>query len=340
MAGGYIIPALGEWMERSKERAQAPGRQRALEQAETLMGAPAREAYSRTDEQGLTTGFESFGGTGLMQDPNDFYNQMQYAQGLMTTPYFEQAGQNAMSQSMDQMLQAPRMAAESKLAQENWQKNYQQQQQQNMAQRQQAAATRAAADSVARANQTGALYKDAQALLKGPRESIKLFDNVQTTVRLKGFSGMNITDDTVMIKSLAKILLPEEAVMEGDISALATMEGIPAAVKSLAAKAGAGWELLPEERQQLYDQLFQLGQQKMGQIQSDRGDFTERATRRGMNINDVLPSALTPDMTNRRSGQKLSPELNATLDAQYEAENPGLGDQVADWLSGLIPGRD
>ncbi len=335
MARGYLIPALGEWMERSRLAAEAPGRQRSLEQAETLMGAPMRPELAQTDDQGLTTQFAGFGGTGLMEDPSDFYNQMQYAQGLMATPYYEQAGANVMSQSMDQMLQAPQQAAAAKQAQSNWLAEQQQRQLQNTAQREQAAATLQQSQSVARANQSGALYKDAQALLKGPRESIKLFDNVQTTVRLKGFSGMNITDDTVMIKSLAKILLPDEAVMEGDISALATMEGIPAAIKSLAAKAGAGWELLPEERQQLYDQLFQLGQAKMKQIAADRGDFTERATRRGMNVNDVLPSALTPDMSNR-SGQQLSPELNAQLDAQHAEQNPGVMDRVGTWLGDLV----
>lgn len=336
MARGYLIPALGEWMERSRLAAEAPGRAAGQQRAETLMGAPARDVYEQTDAQGLTTGFDSFGGSGLMEDPNDFYNQMQYAQGLMTTPYFEQAGQNMMSQSVDQMLQAPRMAAESKLAQENWQRNYQQQQAQNLAQRQQAAATRAAADNVAMANQSGALYDDAEAKLKQPREALRLFDNVQTTVRKKGFSGMNITDDTVMIKTLAKILQPNEAVMEGDVIALATMEGIPAAVKSLAAKAGAGWELLPEERQQLYDQIFQLGEAKMKQVGTDRADFTERAQRRGMNLNDVLGTAFTPDMQNR-SGGAVSPELNATLDEQHAAENPGVMDRAADWLNSLLP---
>ena len=330
-----IFPGLGQWMEEQREKVQAPGRARGLTRAETLLGAPAREASASTDDQGLTTGFDAFAGQGLMEDPNDFYNQMQYGLGLMATPYYGDAGQNFLSQSVSEMLQAPRARREAEQAQSNWQAEQQQRTLQHQAQREQAMATRQAAQQVAHANQTGALYKDAQALLAGPRESIMLFDNVQTTVRDKGFSGMNITDDVVLVKSLAKMLLPNEAVMEGDIQALATMEGLPAAIKSLAAKAGAGWELLPFERQQLYDQLYQLGEQKMQQLGQDRADFTERAQRRGMDVRDVLPTALQPDMENL-SGGTLGAELNAKLDAQYESENPGPVDRLGAWVGSLV----
>jgi hypothetical protein len=327
---GYLIPALGEWMERNAERAQAPGRQRALERAETLMGAPMRPDQTSTGADGLTTSMPGFGGTGLMENPQDFQNQMGMAMGLMATPYYEQAGQNFMSQSVDRMLQAPRQQAEAQQAQSNWQAEQAQRAQQNRAQQQQARATASRANNVAYANQSNALYDDAQALLKAPRQAIALFDNVQTTVRDKGFSGMSITDDTVMVKSLAKLLLPDEAVMEGDITALATMGGLPAVVKSLAGKIGAGIELLPGERQQLYDQLHQLGQQKMQQYTSDRGDFEARAQKRGIDVNDVLNTAITADMADLNPPQPgtVSPELNAQLDAQYEAENPGIFDQI------------
>jgi hypothetical protein len=117
------------------------------------------------------------------------------------------------------------------------------------------------------------------------------------------------------------------------------MEGIPAAVKSLVAKVGSGFELLPAERQQLYDQLHQLGQAKMQQYEADRGDFTERAQRRGFNVKDVLNTAVTPDMTDRGTvgGGRLSDDENAAIDQSYnEQQNPGAVDTITNFVQGLF----
>jgi len=330
-----LIPGLGAWIQQTREGIEAPFRERFQAQAQGLLGQE-QELMSAGD-QGLMAGAPEGGlfgvgdvqtqaATGLMQDPSDFYQQMQFGLGLMGTPGYEAAGQAYAGQSLMHQLGL----GERLQQQQNFQQN-------QLRQQQQAAATLQAsqnqqrivnerAENIATANQSGALYKDALKQLQPLRESLALADNVQMTVRKKGFSGLTITDQVILTKSLAKILQPTEAVMEGDIVQLQNMEGIPAFARSFAAKLGAGMRLIDEEAKQLYDALFQLAEQKGQEYQTMRGDFTERAQRRGFNVDDVMNTAFDADLENLNQGGTrpglVTPELNAELDAKWAKENP------------------
>jgi hypothetical protein len=289
-----LLPGLGDYMQGNRDRRDQISRTQAVQQGNTLLGAPAASAFQQGDD-GLITGV-STQGSGLMSNPDDRATQQRYGLGLLGNEYTAGLGQQYLGQINQDFLAQPQRNA-----------NFQAQQQQQQRDSQLAQEKEQRQLGTAYANQSGALYTDAEARLSGPREAINLLNNVQTTVQGKGFEGMNLTDDTIMVKSLAKLLLPNEAVMEGDISALSTMTGIPAVMKSLAAKIGMGKPLEVHERQQLYDQLFQLGQQRGQEYQQVRSDFDERAQRRNINVKDVLGTAVEADLQNYNTSPNQPP---------------------------------
>ncbi len=310
-----LFPGLGQWIEGNREMIQRPGRQRAQTRAETLLGAPAVPGQVTTGADGLTTAIDAMGGVGLMSDPNDFYNQMQYATGLMTTPYYDQAGQTFMNQATSEMLAGPARQAERARLQANWEAEQTDKKKyrmgngmyENMNQLQ--------------AAETG-LAKDAESVLAPLREGVGLYNNVQGVIRDKGFHGMNLVDDTIMVKSLAKLILPNEAVMEGDVAAIAQMEGVPAIVKGIARKLGSGMELLPEERQMLYDQLQRLGQQRVGEWQQKRADYIKRAESYSMTPSNVVFTAMDVDPTNYNSMKGTGPGGQQTISKENSDVSP------------------
>jgi hypothetical protein len=314
-----MFPALGNWLQQNQYAARAPMRQ----QAETLLGAPAAAAVNYTPFDGnyLTSGVSTIG-SGLMQAPDDDRNRMNFAQSLMQVPGYEQIGAQYAQAYQQDMLARPQRQAEAALALEKWAAEQQNNRAirseaaQRLAIEQQKAAREAAEAQRKEAMRYGpsgmfenvtdyttvanTLRDDAYQELAPVRESAQLFANVQDTVRRKGFANMSVTDDVVLTKSLAKLLLPKEAVMEGDITALQTMEGLPALVKGFAAKLSMGKKLEPDERRQLYDQLFALGQQRVGELGELRSSYEERAAKRFVRPGDVLSPLLNIDTQDMR----------------------------------------
>jgi len=317
-----IFPALGQWVQGNRDALMAPYAERAQEQAQTLLGAPAANAM-QMDESGLVSGV-STPGSGLMQDPNDYMNQMQYALGLMGTPGYESAGLQFQNQAVANQLGNP--------AREQAQRNFEAQQMQRAQLAAQQAGVQAAQfqqnqqrqmtqDAL---SQSRGMARDANAILQPIREGVKLYSNVNDVVRDKGFSGMNLTDDTVMTKTLAKLVLPNEAVMEGDIAALQTMEGLTPAIRAAASKIGMGVPLQAQERTQLYDQIQRLGRQQLGELNQTRQDFEQRAVRANFDPRDVLRTAPTVNTGDYRQAPppQVTPEIEQRLNAKAAEEDP------------------
>jgi hypothetical protein len=334
-----LLPGLGDYMQGNRDRRDQISRRQALTQEEILDGAPAASTMQQGAD-GLITGV-STPGSGLMQNPNDFNTQRRYGLGLMGNEYTAGLGEDYLRQINAEHIAQP--AANLLAQQQN--RTFEAKRAQDEFDQQQKLIAEERQQGTAYANQSGALYTDAESRLKGPREAINLLNNVQTTVQGKGFDGMNLTDDTIMVKSLAKLLLPNEAVMEGDISALTTMTGIPAVMKSLAAKIGMGKPLEVHERQQLYDQLFQLGQQRGQEYQQVRSDFEERSQRRNFNVKDVLGTAVEADLQNLNPGgsrpatafegsRPATAAEQKAIDAKIlELDGPNVVQQFGNWLA-------
>jgi hypothetical protein len=298
-----VFPGLGSWVMENRAAIERPFRERGQTQAETLLGAAPREASATTDEMGLTTGFDSFGGTGLMEDPEDFYNQMQYGLGLMATPYYEQAGQTFMSQAVQSMLQRPMEQQRIAKEQERWQAE---QEIKRLERERELAMRTGYGENKPYANQTeyntaaNALQADAVAATDPLRSSLRLYGDVQRVVGSKGLTGMSLIDDTLLVKTLAKVQNPTEAVMEGDVKAIAASDTYDQLLRTLAGKVGLNKELNPYERQMLYDALQNMATQRAGELDQFRGEFTDRAVRRGVDPRDILNPMLGVDSTNYR----------------------------------------
>lgn len=305
-----VFPGLGSWVMENRAAIERPFRERGQQQAETLLGAAPREASATTDELGLTTGFDAYGGAGLMEDPEDFYNQMQYGLGLMATPYYEQAGQSFMQQAVSSMLQRP--IEQQRIAKE--QQRWQAEQDIKRLERERELAMRTGyGENKPYANQTeyntaaNALQADAVAATDPLRSSLRLYGDVQRVVGTKGLSGMSLIDDTLLIKTLAKVQNPTEAVMEGDVRAIAASDTYDQLLRTLAGKVGLNKELNPYERQMLYDALQNMATQRAGELDQFRGEFADRAVRRGVDPRDILNPMLGVDATNYRGPDQPKP---------------------------------
>lgn len=304
-----LFPALGQWVQGNRDALMAPYRENAQQQAQGLLGAPAASAM-QTDAQGLTSGMTTQG-SGLMQDPNDYMKQMQYSLGLMGTPGYEQAGLQMQGQALQhQMGQGARDQVQA-----NWQ-----------AQQAQMQANRGSLTQNEYLTQSTGMATDAKAILQPLRDSVMLYSNINNVVKDKGFHGMTLTDDTVMTKTLAKLMLPNEAVMEGDIIALQTMEGLDPIIRSLAGKIGTGKALNVTERQQLYDQIQRLGAQNLQEFNQTRQDFEGRAQRAQFDPRDVLRSA--PNVNNTDYRQPSGPTADMSTGVLASDANTG---GIIDW---------
>lgn len=336
-----FFPGLGQWIEGNRRAIEAPGRARSLQQAETLLGAPAREASAETDDMGLTTGFDAYGGSGLMEDPNDFYNQMQYGLGLMGTPYYEQAGQGFMQQAVTSMLQRPAAESAARQAQANWEAEQAIKKQEH--ERKMAAMT-GFGGAMPYENQTAyntaanALFDDARTVTAPLRDSLRLYGDMQRTIATKGLTGMSLIDDTMLVKTLAKVQNPSEAVMEGDVKAIAASDTYDQLLRSLADKVGLAKELTPYERQTLYDALQNMGEQRGAELQQLRGHLSEQAQRRHVNPADVLMPGLDVDMTNYRGPQQVKPVSTSGASGDGTASDT-VDQQTADKLNQAFPGE-
>ena len=105
------------------------------------------------------------------------------------------------------------------------------------------------------------LRKEWQPQLAPSRESIRKFNQATDIItKRKGFVDMTGADDTVLIKAFASMILPGEAVMEGDIATIVNQSGLPGTLQSyLQAFKGEG-QLGLTQRQEIYDAMTGLAE--------------------------------------------------------------------------------
>lgn len=291
-----------------------------------LMGAPAAGPPDMYGQQPQAP-------TGLMAaDQNDPRTFMQFGSGLMAIPGYQQAGQQVMGQAVANQL--GRAGEVAKLAEQARYHDAQIEMKRMAAEQIKGMMAGPYKDMSQYATASGGLRDDARAELAPFRQQMSLYNTVQDLVAKKGFSGMSIADDELFIKSYAKMLLPNEAVMTDDVQRIATSDKVDSVVRGLAAKVGYGTKLTGPEREQLWSSMYQTAESAAPRYQQLRSDYTDRATRMYINPADVLNTAITMD--NRRfdspqSGAVTDAATVQTLDNLAREQDPNMFDQLGDW---------
>ena len=105
------------------------------------------------------------------------------------------------------------------------------------------------------------LRKEWNPQLAPSRESIRKYNQATDIVtKRKGYAKMTGADDTVLIKGFASMILPGEAVMEGDIATIVNQAGLPGTLQSyLQAFKGEG-QLGTLQRQEIYNAMTGLAE--------------------------------------------------------------------------------
>jgi hypothetical protein len=294
-----LIPGLGAWVQETRQNIQRPFLEQAEQRALGLLGTEG-------------TSFEDFGrmggpaqdydqvqeATGLMADPTDFYNQMRYATGLMATPFYQQAGQQFAGQFIANQLGLPQRLQE----QRNWQAEYQQRQDNWQADQQRRAAEAArnlGVDQEQRIFERANTLRDDYTKAAEPyRQALETYSNVQAIFANRGPESMTTTDDTALIKAYAKILLPNEAVMQDDVAAIAASDDISSVFRGFASRINAKMPLEPDERRELYQAITELSGNQLKGYNQLRADYRARAERATVLPADVMRSQMQIDQAN------------------------------------------
>jgi len=322
---GDWFPKLGAWMQGNRQSIMQPiieaGKERALGLLGTDPGALLSAGEARPGESFAAS---QRAGTGLLADPDDFGTQMKYAIGLMATPGYSQLGQQAASQAMMEQLGMP-----FKLRQEKT-KAKQHQAALDLLQGQRQGTSGEFKDMAQYTLSSNAMRDDYEKLVAPFRQAGTLLNQSQELIRLKGTTGMNIVDDEQMIKSYAKILLPNEAVMTDDIQRIGRSDSVTAFVRGIANKVNLGVPLSPEERANIYEAMVRLGSESARQYTQLREDFTGRAIRSGLHVNDVLRTVYEIDTGLQKvyRGEQPPPALNREPVQPRIVDESSLGD---DW---------
>lgn len=226
MQKGGLMKAYQEQQLREDVKGMVGARQTPYEMSdEELFPGEAQE----TAAPGLMTK-----GTGLIggeTTPAEFYG------GLLSTPGYQSIGAQGLMNMSNQAAQMQRDQA-TKQPMYGQFKDY---------------------DQYLKARQS--LRKEWTPQLAPSRESIRKFNQATDIVsKKKGFVDMTGADDTVLIKAFASMILPGEAVMEGDIATIVNQSGLPGTIQSyLQAFKGAG-QLGKEQRQEIYAAMTGLAQ--------------------------------------------------------------------------------
>ena len=307
-------------------------------QAAELMGHPGMAPTMGQD--GLISGGVAATGlmAGNMSDPRTF---LQMGTGLMSIPGYQQAGQQLMSQATASALGRPMEIA--RLAEQRRYNDAQIQMRQDQLQRDRAQMVGYGEARYKDMNQyvsaAGGIRDDARAELAPFRQQMSLYNTVQDAVAEKGFHGMSLADDELFIKSYAKMLLPNEAVMTEDISRIARSDKIEDTVlRGLAEKVNVGTPLSAPERQQLWQSMYRVAASAAPRYEQLRKDYTEFAERMYINPADVLNTAITMDTRRFAIEQKpgtVDEQTSNELDAKAREQNPTIGDRVGDAWNAL-----
>ncbi len=89
----------------------------------------------------------------------------------------------------------------------------------------------------------------------------------------EGFENFKGADDTVLFKAFASMILPGEAVMEGDIQAIVNQAGLPGRVQSYIQVFKGEGTLDPKERKFIYRTMTDLASSAAEENQSVRNQF-------------------------------------------------------------------
>ncbi|GAF72385.1 unnamed protein product, partial [marine sediment metagenome] len=258
----------------NRDALMQPYRQRAGEQAANLLGAPAASTMN-TDEQGLTSGV-STQGSGLMQgnSDQDYFQQMQYAQGLMNTPGFESAGLNFQNQALQHQLGGDARDQ----AQTNWQATYDQNE---LVKQQQLKKDRLGI--------TNTFRDDFEKASAPYRAGTQIYQDFQNMAKSRGaVSNWTMIDDVASIKNAAKLILPAEAVIGDDASLLAQTDKLPVGLQTLINQAlGMGKPLTDNQRRDLAQTISErsyMQSQRLDQLENTYRGYAEQESLRSEQI--------------------------------------------------------
>lgn len=280
---GDWFPKLGAWMQGNRAKMMQPFIEAGKERALGLLGTdPGAQLSGGEARPGQTFEASQAPGTGLLADRNDFGTQMRYALGLMATPGYAQLGSSTAQAAMQNQLGMPDRMMKARLAAKQHQAAL------ALLQGQRQGTGGQFKDMAQYTLSANAMRDDYEALVKPLRAAGRHLNLAQDLIRLKGTTGMNVVDDEQFIKAYAKLLLPGEAVMTDDINRIGRSESITSVIRGLANKVGAGYQLSPEERANIYEAIVRLGGESAEQYTQLRGDFENRAIRSGLHVNDVL----------------------------------------------------
>ena len=166
------------------------------------------------------------------------------------------------------------------------------------------------------------------------RQQMSLYNTVQDLVAEKGFAGMSLADDELFIKSYAKMLLPNEAVMTDDIQRIAMTDKVDSVMRGLAAKVGYGTPLIDTEREQLWASMYRTAASAAPRYEQLRTDYTQRAIDMYINPSHVLNTAITMDSRRfeiQSSGKVTDAATVEQLDRKAAEQNPNIFDRMGDW---------
>lgn len=294
-------------------------------QVQGLMGYNTMQ----TGADGLTTGMSS----GIMgMDQNDPATFLKMGTGLMSIPGYQQAGQQVMGQAVANQL--GRAGEAAKLAEQRRYHDAQIQMQMQAAEQARAGMVGPYKDMGQYTTAAGGLRDDARAELAPFRQQMSLYNTVQDLVGEKGFHGMSIADDELFIKSYAKMLLPNEAVMTDDIQRISQSDKLDSFTRGLANKVGIGQKLSKDEREALWSSMYRTAESAAPRYEQLRSDYVDRATRMYLNPADVLNTAITMDsrrFDSPASGAVTDQSTVQALDERARQQDPNLFDRLGDW---------
>lgn len=116
------------------------------------------------------------------------------------------------------------------------------------------------------------------------RESLRKYNQATNIINQRGgFDKLGGADDTLLIKAFASMMLPGEAVMEGDIGAIINQDGIPGWLKSFVQKVQGEGQLAPPERAKIYRTMTDLAEQANKEYGDVRGLFDVDIQQGGFN---------------------------------------------------------
>lgn len=314
----------------SASRARAAGQMQAradlmqeyAPQAQDIIGMPAAGPPDMYGNQPQ-------GPTGLMAaDPNDPMSFISAGAGLMQLPGYGQFANTFLSQAISNQLGRPMQQAQ--LDETRRMNNARLQQSMYQWQMEQAAkqAQRGGLDFKQQQEVTNALADDARAAVQPYRQSIELYNTVNDVIGARGgYTNMQVSDDELLMKSYAKMLLPNEAVMTDDINRIARSGSLNDIVKGMANKISLGIALLPEERDNLWRSMNTLMKSKLPQYEEERRYFQQRALDARLDPSMILRNAIAMDARtferpgfSSKSESTLSPEMNQQLTEQADRE--------------------